>query len=221
MLQATIPAFGLVLAHAMLPDDRLTVPKVIGVALGILGVAFIFSDQLETGGQDALWGSAAIVGAAAAVALANVLVKKSGRRYQPTVISAVQMLFGLIPLLVVGYWTEGSPFRFHWTPLAWISLLYLAVVGSVVAFLLYYWLVQRMDVTKTMLIPLVTPVIAVALGMATLGERITWRLGIGTLAIIGGVGWIFRGGSPSWRGSRRPRVDERRAPAAPRRPESA
>lgn len=192
VLQATIPAFGLVFAHVMLPDDRLTTRKVIGVGLGILGVAVIFSDQLRTEGRDAFWGSVAIVGAGAAVALANVMVKRRGRFHHPTVLSAVQMLFGLIPLLVVGFWLEGSPLSFRWTPLAWVSLVYLAIVGSVAAFLIYYWMLQRMDVTKTMLIPLVTPIIAVALGMATLGERLTWRLALGTIAIVGGVAWILR-----------------------------
>ena len=45
--------------------------------------------------------------------------------------------------------------------MALISLLYLVVIGSVVAFALYYWLVRNMDVTNTMLIALVTPVVAV------------------------------------------------------------
>jgi drug/metabolite transporter (DMT)-like permease len=59
--------------------------------------------------------------------------------------------------------------------MAVIALLYLAVVGSVIAFLLYYWLVQNMDVTKSMLIALVTPVVAVILGMIVLNERFSWR----------------------------------------------
>jgi drug/metabolite transporter (DMT)-like permease len=192
VLQATIPAFGLVFAHFMLPDERLTLPKVSGVVLGILGVGLIFSDQLAAEGREALRGSVAIVAAAASVALANVLVKRRGRDFHPAVISAVQMLFGLVPLLAVGFALEGSPLSFHWTPLAWVSLVYLAIVGSVVAFLIYYWLVQRMDVTKTMLVPLVTPVIAVLLGMATLGERLTWRMALGTAAIVSGVAWIMR-----------------------------
>ena len=52
--------------------------------------------------------------------------------------------------------------------MAVLSLFYLAIVGSVIAFLLYYWLVHNMDVTKSMLIALVTPVVAVILGMIVL-----------------------------------------------------
>ena len=67
-------------------------------------------------------------------------------------LSAGQMLCGLVPLLIVGRWLEGSPWQFHWTRQAVFALGYLALVGSCVAFSLYYWLVRRVDVTKTMLI---------------------------------------------------------------------
>jgi len=71
-----------------------------------------------------------------------------------------------------------------------LSLLYLAVVGSVIAFLLYYWLVQNMDVTKSMLIALVTPVVAVILGMLVLNEEFGWRTLAGGAMIILGIALI-------------------------------
>ena len=69
-------------------------------------------------------------------------------------------------------------------------LAYLVVVGSVMAFSLYYWLVRHMEVTKTMLIALVTPVTAVLLGLAVLNERLNWRLFAGAACIISGLGLI-------------------------------
>ena len=74
--------------------------------------------------------------------------------------------------------------------MALIALLYLAVVGSVIAFLLYYWLVLNMDVTKSMLIALVTPVVAVLLGMIVLNEQIGWRTLAGGAMIMLGIGLI-------------------------------
>jgi drug/metabolite transporter (DMT)-like permease len=100
------------------------------------------------------------------------------------------MIFGLIPLLLIGIAWEGNPFHFHWTRMAVISLFYLAIVGSVVAFLLYYWLVQHMDVTKTMLIALVTPVIAFSLGVVVLNEELNWRTFAGGAMIISGIALI-------------------------------
>jgi O-acetylserine/cysteine efflux transporter len=87
----------------------------------------------------------------------------------------------------------------RWTGLAVVCLLYLTIVGSVVAFLLYYWLVRNMDVTKTMLISLVTPLVAVTLGMLVLGEEVTWRTLGGGLLIMSGIGLVVlrRGGVPA------------------------
>jgi drug/metabolite transporter (DMT)-like permease len=66
-------------------------------------------------------------------------------------------------------------------------MLYLAIIGSVIAFLLYYWLVRNMDVTKSMLIALVTPVVAVLLGMIVLDEEFGWRTLAGGAMIMLGI----------------------------------
>jgi drug/metabolite transporter (DMT)-like permease len=187
VLQATIPAFGLALAHLLLPSDRMTLPKVLGVSLGIAGVAVIFSDRTTLGGADALRGGIAIVAGAFAVALSNVLVKWRGASFDPVILAGVQMTFGLVPLVAAGFLLEGSPLTFRWTPRAVLSVLYLALVGSVVAFLLFYWLLRRMDVTKVLLIALVTPVLALALGAAVLDERLSGRAFAGTAMILGGI----------------------------------
>jgi len=146
LLQATIPVFGLVIAHFYLPGERMTLPRVIGIVMGLAGVAVIFSNQLSVAGPRALAGSAALVLGSASAAYSNVLVKARGKNLDPAIIAAGQMLFGLIPLLLIGIPLEGNPLRFHWTRMAIAALFYLAIVGSVIAFLLYYWLVQNMNV---------------------------------------------------------------------------
>jgi drug/metabolite transporter (DMT)-like permease len=60
--------------------------------------------------------------------------------------AAGQMFFGMIPLLFIGIPLEGNPLKFHWTLMSVVAMFYLAIVGSVLAFLLYYWLVHNMDV---------------------------------------------------------------------------
>ena len=190
LLQATLPAFGLVFAHFHLPSERLSWPKIGGVVLGVCGVGVVFSNQLVVSGRQALAGCVALVLSAMFAAYSNVLVKAYGRHLNPAVLSAGQMLFGLLLLLAVGIPLEGNPLRFHWTPVAWIAMLYLAIVGSVIAFLLYYWLVLNMDVTKSMLIALVTPVVAVILGMLVLDEEFGWRTLAGGAMIMLGIGFI-------------------------------
>src|SRR6267378_554544 len=61
VLQSSFPAFGLVIAHFYLPHERITLLKVIGVLMGIVGIAVIFSDRLSVAGHMALLGSIALV----------------------------------------------------------------------------------------------------------------------------------------------------------------
>jgi len=190
LLQSTLPAFGLVFAHFHLPSERLTWTKIGGVVLGVCGVGVVFSNQLAVSGRQALAGCVALVLSAMFAAYSNVLVKRYGKHLNPAVLSAGQMLFGLLLLLAVGIPLEGNPLKFHWTGMAVIAMLYLAIVGSVIAFLLYYWLVLNMDVTKSMLIALVTPVVAVILGMIVLDEEFGWRTLAGGAMIILGIGLI-------------------------------
>ena len=190
LLQATLPAFGLVFAHLHLPSERLSWAKIGGVVLGVCGVGVVFSNQLAVSGRLALAGCVALILSAMFAAYSNVLVKKYGKHLDPAVLAAGQMFFGLLLLLGVGIPLEGNPLRFHWSPVALMALVYLAVVGSVIAFLLYYWLVQNMDVTKSMLIALVTPVVAVLLGMIVLDEQIGWRTLAGGAMIMSGIALI-------------------------------
>jgi drug/metabolite transporter (DMT)-like permease len=190
VLQSTFPAFGLVIAHFYLPQERMTPGRVLGVLLGVFGVAVIFSDQLTIAGSMALLGSVALVLSALFGSYGNVLVKAYAGKIDPQVLAAGQMIFGFVPLLAIGITTEGNPLKFRWTTMAALSLAYLVVVGSVVAFALYYWLLRNMDVTNTMLIALVTPVVAVILGMIVLHEKFNWRLLAGGACIISSIGMI-------------------------------
>ena len=190
LLQSTLPAFGLIFAHYYLPAEPLTAGKIAGVMLGVIGVGVVFSNQLQVSGPKALWGCTALVFSAFCAAYSNVLVKAYGLKLPPSVLAAGQMFFGLLPLVLVGIPLEGNPVRLHWTMKALVAVFYLAIVGTVIAFWLYYWLVQHMDVTKTMLIALVTPVGAVMLGMVVLDEQMNWRTLVGGALIILGIGLI-------------------------------
>jgi drug/metabolite transporter (DMT)-like permease len=199
LLSSTVPLFGLPLAHWYLASEPLTWPKIAGVLLGVIGVAAVFSGELGVGGPLALWASVGIIVAALATAHAGVLVKARGTHIEPSVLAGVQMAGGCIPLLLGGIALEGSPLGFHWTPLAFASLAYLTILGSVVAFLMYYWLIRHTDVTGVLMIPLVTPLVAVLFGVLFGGETIGWYTALGGGAIIGGVALAVFGGRNSKR----------------------
>jgi drug/metabolite transporter (DMT)-like permease len=148
LLSATVPLFGLPLAHRYLQSEPLTLVKVLGVVLGLVGVGIIFSGELGIGGPIALWASVGIIVAALVTAHAGVLIKAAGTHIEPSVMAGVQMVGGCIPLLVAGIALEGNPLHFRWTPLAIATLAYLTVLGSVIAFLMYYWLIRHTQVSR-------------------------------------------------------------------------
>lgn len=190
LLFSTFPLFGMVIAHFHLPEERMTWMKVVGAMLGILGVGLVFSNQMSVAGTEALWGGIGIVIAALAAAYADIMIKLRGGHLDTTLLTLVQMVAGSLPLVAIATLVERSADTFHWTPLALFSIAYLAVIGSALAFVLLYWLIRHMEVTKTMLITLVTPLIAVLLGIVFLDEQLTWRTTFGGAAIISGIGLV-------------------------------
>jgi drug/metabolite transporter (DMT)-like permease len=197
VLNATIPLFGLPLAHRLLPEEPMTPYKVGGVVLGVLGLAIVFGSELGGDSPLAAWASVGVLVASLAGAQAGVLVKAKATHLDPAVLAGVQMAAGSILLLLGGAALEGNPLRFDWTSSAVLSLAYLTIVGSVIAFLAYYWLIRHTEVTQVLLIPLITPLVAVGLGVMFLEERVGWGTALGGAAILGGVGMAI------WNGGRR------------------
>lgn len=190
VLQTTIPAFGLILARIYVPEERITLLKIAAILMGGIGVAIIFNDQLTFSGWMAFWGSFAIVAGAFCAAYASVLSKAFGTKMHPANLTFWQMLFGVVPLSILGLWQEGNPLNFHWTWSAVICVLYLTVMGSIVAFWLYYWLLRHMEVSKAMMIALVTPLLAVIIGALWRGESLNIQTFIGAVLILTSVALV-------------------------------
>src|SRR5438477_2485887 len=164
VLQATIPMFGMLFAHLMLPDEPLRLHKLIGALVALGGVAMICERLLGFNGLMAFWGGLGIIFGAAGAAFSNVLLKARAIQLAPAMIAAWQMIFGTAPLLLTGFMVEGNPLKFHWSAVAIACLLYLSIIGSALTFLLLYWLLPRMTVANLQAISLDTPPGAVALG---------------------------------------------------------
>ena len=192
VLQATIPVFGMLFAHWLLPAEPLRWPQLLGALLGIGGIAMICGRLFEHYGPLALWGGLGIALGGAGAAFSNVLLKRRALPIAPAMLAAWQMAFGTAPMLLLGWWIDGNPLRFRWSSSAIFCLLYLAVIGSALTFLLLYWLLPRLSVTKLQTISLITPPGAVAIGWLAGGETFSvWSL-IGTGFVLAGVWMIFR-----------------------------
>jgi drug/metabolite transporter (DMT)-like permease len=190
VLQATITVFGLMLAWIFLPSEVITRSKIIGVVVGIVGVAVIFLDQLRVENKWAFAACVAIVLGAYAAAQASILVKAKGSGLHPASLLFSQMLCAFPAIALYALLAEGNPLEINWSWTAIGCVIYLTVAGTILAFWLYYWLLSRIDSTKAMMISLVTPLLAVILGGIFLGETLPPQTLVGGLMITASIGLI-------------------------------
>jgi drug/metabolite transporter (DMT)-like permease len=192
VIQASIPIFGMVFAHWMLPDEPLRWQRLAGALIAIAGVAVICARLLSFNGWFAFLGGLGITVGAASAAFSNVWLKARKIALAPSMLAAWQMIFGTVPLLTLALIVDGNPAHLHWSSRALFCLLYLALIGSALTFILLYWLMPRMTVTRLQTISLITPPGAIALGWALGGERLSaWSL-LGAIFVLAGVWLIFR-----------------------------
>lgn len=190
VLQAMITVFGLGLAAIYLPEEKITWLKIAALGIGITGVAVIFIEQLQVNDVMAFAGCVAIVIGAFAAAYASILTKSKGGNLHPATLVFGQMLCGILPIIITAFLKEGNPFDHEYSTMAIISVVYLAVFGTVISFWLYYWLLDKVESTKAMTIALVTPFVAVICGSVFLDEKLLPQTLFGGILILASVGLI-------------------------------
>jgi drug/metabolite transporter (DMT)-like permease len=191
VLQAMTPAFAFVFAHFVTRDERMTLIKAGALALGILGVGVIFSHQVQETGPRPLWGSIAVTAGAVCVASAYVAMRRRARDLHPSAITTGQMLVAVVPLLLYAVLVEGNPLHVKWTVKAVTAVAYLALLGSILAAWLNYWLLKRMSATQLLVMGLIEPLIAVILGAIVLDESMSARTIVGGVAILVSVAFVM------------------------------
>ena len=190
---ASLPLFVALLAHLLLPGERLSRRSLVGILIGFAGIGVIFSEDLgRVGGPGTAKAAALMLLAPVMAALATVSVKRWGKGISSLSLTSVPMLLGAGVLGVAAGLVEGDR-SVTWTPPATAALLYLSLVGSGVVFLLFYWLLQRLPATHVALIAYATPVVAVVVGIVFLGEEGTLRTLLGSTVVVLGVVAASRG----------------------------
>jgi len=187
VMLATIPVFMALSEIIILRTQRLTVRLALALAIGIGGVAVLTIHSLNLGGAPIdRAGAVALIIAAIGWSVASALTRKLPLPSSKVMSSGAQMLAGGA-LLVVTSAALGE-FR-HFRPLtvsrgAWLSLLYLIVAGSIIAFTAYVWLLHHESPTKVGTYAYVNPVVAVLVGYFLGGEGLGPRTILGTFLVL-------------------------------------
>jgi drug/metabolite transporter (DMT)-like permease len=191
VLFGTLPFFVAINASLLLKEEKLNRLKLLGLLTGFSGIVLIFWESLSFSGEDVFAGMVGIILSAACSAYASVRVKRDLYSVEPIVISTYQMGLGTLLLLVSGFLLEKlGDFKLTYKSIG--ALLYLSFFGSATAFMAYYWLLKKIDVTKLSLIAFITPIVALILGWLILGETITKYLFSGTILVIIGIWLVTR-----------------------------
>lgn len=163
--------------------------KFAGTLIGFTGVFILVPFSKEAFWNANSTACMAIVAASLSWTLGTLYARRASRPKNETVTAGMEMIAGG-SLLILASGLRGEWRSFHpamTPPAAWVSLAYLIVFGSVLAFSAYRWLATRVSTAQLATYAYVNPVVAVLLGWICLGEPLTLRLLIGTAVIVGGV----------------------------------
>jgi len=183
VLFATLPLMTLFVARVYLPGERVTAGKLGSSVLALAGTLALFADRLRLDAAAAR-PMLAVLGATLCAAVASVVSKRDAHDIPAATLNATSMLLGAAVLLLASLAT-GDGIHLPSDAGTWGAVAYLSLVGSVLAFLLYFSLLKTWSVMSLSFISVFTPVIALLLGFVFLHEPLTaWKVGGAVLILV-------------------------------------
>ena len=190
VINGTTPLFTVVLAHLFIAEERLDTRALAGVVVGFAGVAVMFYPQIVGlvrggGGAGTLLGLGAFAAAACSYGVSIVHSRRHLRGLPPNVAPAAQLLCAtalLAPLAVL-----ERPWEADMSAGSLAAVGALAVLGTAVAYRVYYRLIETASATFVSLVTYIMPPAGVVLGIVFLAERPGWEAAAGCALILGGV----------------------------------
>lgn len=182
ILDATVPLFTILIAHYLLHDDKMTVPKVLGLLMGFAGVIVLMSKDIGTSLGSVL-GQLAIVLASAFYAGSAVYARRTTED-TPGILRSVGPLVSSTAVMWLATFLVESPVEIPQLGITWIALLFLGIVGSGMAFILLYYLIHEIGPTRTSMVTYLFPLGGVLLGVAFLNEELSWQVLVGGVLVI-------------------------------------
>jgi drug/metabolite transporter (DMT)-like permease len=189
ILNATTPLFGVLAAHWMTHDDRLSVGRIVGLIAGFVGVVMLIGpDMLTELGTNVLAEFACLVGSCF-FALGAVWARRV-RGYPPVVMAASQLTMSTVLLLPIVLIFDRPGALLLASKAAIWSVVSLALLSSALAYLIYFRIIARAGATNALIVTFLIPVSAIVLGIVFLDEVMDARQLAGMAAIFIGVAAI-------------------------------
>ena len=163
--------FVVIFAHFISKTEKARVNKFLGLFIGLLGLFILYKSQITWDEIQGPKGVIALLFAAASAALGLVVLSKQKHKYDPVPEVMTHMGITAVAFILLTLIFEKPPENIF-TPKLWISIVYLAVVGTAFGFIVYYWIAKHATAFTTSFSIFISPVFAVFLGWLILNETI-------------------------------------------------
>ena len=187
VLNSLTPIFSLLIAGLILRTETWSGLRVLGVLVAFAGAVVLASREFAFNpGPEAVAGAVAVTAGAASYALGASYAKYRIQSTDRYVVAGGTLVFAALYMWVVAGATDGAPVL-PTQPETIIGLLWLALLGSFLAYILYFFLITHLGATVATMVTFVFPVVGVTLGVAVLGEVLDARLLAGTGLVVIGI----------------------------------
>jgi drug/metabolite transporter (DMT)-like permease len=186
ILNASTAVFAVVIAAAVFADERLTLNKALGVAIGFAGVVIAIGPDALAGFTPTSAGQLAVVGASIAYGFAGAYARRAIRGLSPEVAAAGMLTGATVWMLPAMLLVEGVP-SFDWAAPVWAGIVWLAFGCSALAYLIYYRILALAGAGNLSLVTLLIPPVAILAGATVYGERLGWNALAGFAVLAAGL----------------------------------
>lgn len=188
VLNSAVPLFTIVITGVILQIEEVTVGRVAGLLVGFFGVILMMSRGLG-GGQGSFAAHAAVIVASLCYATSSVFARRHFPKTNPIVVATGQILAATLFVTIFALLVEDQSQQ-SWTTTTIFSLIWLGLLGSCVAYILYFYILRQWGPTRTTLVTYLLPIVGVTAGILLLDEILDWRLVVGGGLILSGIALV-------------------------------
>jgi drug/metabolite transporter (DMT)-like permease len=193
ILCSLMPVMVILINVSVDKEAKPTIPIIAGILIGLLGIVMMFQEHLaEFSNVEYQLGILVIFIAVISWAGGSVWLKKRGNDGNAFLNAGLQMFFG-------GIWLIPATLLFddlnsiRWSLEAVYSFIYLVIVGSIIAYACYSYVLRKLPMAVVSLYAYVNPIVAVLLGWLVLSEKLNFKIGIAILVTVAGIYIVNKG----------------------------
>ena len=187
----TQPVYTVLLAHFLVPGERLTPARAGGILLSFLGLLVVFGERLGDGDWGTLLGDGLVTAAAVGWALQSIYMKHLVSRTDPFVLTLYQMLIAL-PWFFLANWFFEPRLVFYVDARIALAFLYHGSLIAGLTFVAWTTLLRRLQVSQLSAFIFLTPISGVLLSRILLGDPLTPGLVAGLILVAAGIAVVIR-----------------------------